>query len=379
MCRPIYTDSYAQTDEDITGIGTHVVHVKVVKEVIKEVRKEVPKRMTCDLLEKLAEEKEAATTSIDDDIDDEDDEPVSAKDRIFREYTGVKFQVLLALINLVSNFIYWDDGNKTFPNLPYRCRNFEMPLKDQILLTLIKLRCNFTIRHLSFLFGWSPSTISEIFRQNLNILNTLLKPLVNNHPNPALNLEVQANCFQKPLTNKVTTIIDCTDIRITNHRDDFVKNKSFYSEYRGGQTMKALIGMSPACVITFASSFFPGHTSDKAIVEESGFLNILHPGDTILADKGFKMFELLQKLPGVSLALPAFKTDDHLAPHQIIRSKELSSGRSNIERLNERIKNFLIMGHLHHHYHDIASDALIVICALVNLQNPIFSSLKKHF
>jgi hypothetical protein len=39
--------------------------------------------------------------------------------------------------------------------------------------------------------------------------------------------------------------------------------------------------------IVYASDLFEGSISDRAIIEKSGFLDKINPGDLILADRGF--------------------------------------------------------------------------------------------
>jgi hypothetical protein len=43
----------------------------------------------------------------------------------------------------------------------------------------------------------------------------------------------------------------------------------------------------------FISKAFGGRASDKFIVEKSGFMNYLLPGDEIMADRGFTIDDLL--------------------------------------------------------------------------------------
>lgn len=77
-----------------------------------------------------------------------------------------------------------------------------------------------------------------------------------------------------------------------------------YSQYKGRTTLKALIGMAPNGVITFASDLYNGSTSDKAITADCGLLQHLQPGEMIMADKGFTIRGILPD--GVSLNIPSF-------------------------------------------------------------------------
>ena len=56
--------------------------------------------------------------------------------------------------------------------------------------------------------------------------------------------------------------------------------------------MKCLIGFAPHGHATFVSPVYKGSASDKQIVEESGLLDLLEEGDSLLADKGFQIQDL---------------------------------------------------------------------------------------
>ena len=77
-----------------------------------------------------------------------------------------------------------------------------------------------------------------------------------------------------------------------------------YSDYKGRETYKALVGLTPTGSILFGSY---GSLSDRKIVERSGLLHpkIYNDGDEVMADKGFKIRYLTDKI-GVQLNLPIF-------------------------------------------------------------------------
>lgn len=66
-----------------------------------------------------------------------------------------------------------------------------------------------------------------------------------------------------------------------------------YSSYRGMNSFKVIIGVTPNAVITYFSNLYPGSISDKAIVQQSCLVNHFSGGDMILADKGFLIQDIL--------------------------------------------------------------------------------------
>ena len=62
-----------------------------------------------------------------------------------------------------------------------------------------------------------------------------------------------------------------------------------------------IVGVAPNGVVTYVSNLYPGSISDKAIVQQSGFLNLLTAGDMVLADKGFVIQDLVPNSVSVSI------------------------------------------------------------------------------
>lgn len=65
-----------------------------------------------------------------------------------------------------------------------------------------------------------------------------------------------------------------------------------------------MIAVSPAGSISFISHLWGGRVSDKYLTQCSRFLQLLEPGDTVLADRGFNIADDIG-LHGGELAMPA--------------------------------------------------------------------------
>ena len=70
---------------------------------------------------------------------------------------------------------------------------------------------------------------------------------------------------------------------------------------------------------------FSGHTSDKQVVISSGFLDLFMPGDKILADIVFLIYEEVL-LVGAELIMPSRKKgQSQMTSLQISRTKEIAN------------------------------------------------------
>ena len=99
-------------------------------------------------------------------------------------------------------------------------------------------------------------------------------------------------------------IIDCTEIRC-QMPSSLLLNSKLFSSYENHVTLKGLVGIAPSEAITFSSQLYSGNISDRKIVGRSGFLKLeFDNGDTMMADKGFTIDDLLPL--GVTLNIPPF-------------------------------------------------------------------------
>ena len=140
-------------------------------------------------------------------------------------------------------------------------------------------------------------------------------------------------------------------------------------------TLKGLVGIAPHGAITFVSSLYTGSISDKEITRVSGVLDLLEPGDTLMAEKGFEIGDMVRE-KGIGLNLPPFlHCSSQFSAQQIQETKQIAKLRIHVERAIRRIKEFHIfdspiplnlMGTINQIY--------TVICLLVNFQGPLIMS-----
>lgn len=202
--------------------------------------------------------------------------------------------------------------------------------REQLLMTLMKLKLNYLNQDLALRFNCSCSTVSNIILTWIHVLHVaLFKKFMKNVPRGTKNRTCLPSAFAS-FTN-CRMILDCTEV-YTAVPEQLNKQRVTYSNYKHRNTLKGLVGVAPNGVVTFVSDLYVGSTSDKKIVQHCGVLSMFEPGDLILADKGFLINDILPA--GVSLNIPPFlmtamkcNKQQQLQKHEYmlnVQSKELN-------------------------------------------------------
>ena len=125
-------------------------------------------------------------------------------------------------------------------------------------------------------------------------------------------------------------------------------------------------------MLLFVSPLFPGCISDKDLTRRCGILDILEPGDSVMADRGFDIEENLI-LRGVSLNIPPFmRGKKQLSENEVVTTRRIASLRIHVERAVGRIKNYHIFDRaLPATMTTIADRIFFVCCVLTNFQSPL--------
>lgn len=132
-------------------------------------------------------------------------------------------------------------------------------------------------------------------------------------------------------------IIDAFEIPM-NMPSNPLDKVSVFSTYKNRHTVKYLIGILPQGTTCFVSCGYGGRTSDKFIVEDCGFLDLLQHGDLVLADRGFTVAEAVG-MRGAQLKTPAFKERrTQLSKKETADSRQIANVRIHVERLIGMLK-----------------------------------------
>lgn len=242
---------------------------------------------------------------------------------------------------------------------------------ESFLITLVKLRRGFTIKHFAFLFESSEGTITNTFTTWINYMYLRLGSICI-WPSREKIQELMPKSL-KDLFIKTRCIIDCVEFKVAVP-DSLFLHKMLYSDYKSHTTVKVLVGIAPGGGFTFISSAYPGSISDKKIVIKSGLLDpaLWEPGDGIMADRGFTISEHLEPL-NVELIIPSFLAgQDQFTDKEVVRSQQIAHERIHVEQMIQRLKCYHIFDRVIPVSMLGSLNKIITVTALLsNFQDPI--------
>ncbi|KAJ8671471.1 hypothetical protein QAD02_002730 [Eretmocerus hayati] len=173
-------------------------------------------------------------------------------------------------------------------------------------------------------------------------------------------------------------VLDCTEIFIQKPQNLCCRIQ-VYSNYKGGDTIKFMTGVSPGGNMTFISKPYGGRYSDSAIFEQSGLVELLEPGDGVMVDKGFLIDEMceMHRLCLIRLPFLTKKNNRKFSAKESILTASIAKARVHVERFNQRIKVFDMLGGVYPiSLLPIIGEVFNLVCGTVNLSSPIIDDEK---
>ncbi|XP_019639903.1 PREDICTED: uncharacterized protein LOC109481748 [Branchiostoma belcheri] len=243
----------------------------------------------------------------------------------------------------------------------------KLSLREEFLLTLMRLRLGLTINFLAILFGLVPSSCSQIVSTWVRFLSGTLQPLIVWPSRHAISTTLPTQFKNK--CSRIRCIMDCTEIFIERPRN-LEMQAATWSDYKKHNTMKVLVGITPNGHISFLSKAYGGRASDVSITRKSGFLDLVEPNDVIMADRGFPIQEDLLLRHATLQIPPAAQGKRQMARNKVKKTKTVANLRIHVERAINRLKDFRILDGTFPISLLPAADDIIKVCAaLVNLQS----------
>ncbi|XP_055070679.2 uncharacterized protein [Misgurnus anguillicaudatus] len=170
-------------------------------------------------------------------------------------------------------------------------KNTKLSKFQQLLLTLMRLRLDLRNKDLAYRFGIKVATVTRTVHRIINIMFTTLVPTAVFWPS-RVELRKNLPASLRSTYPDCAVIIDC--FRVSLEKEDINQQvDSMPTQSALVNELKYVIGVAPQGVVMFVSSGSPGHVTDKSLVESSGLLFKLLPGDVVLAERDFDIDDLV--------------------------------------------------------------------------------------
>ena len=165
---------------------------------------------------------------------------------------------------------------------------------------------------------------------------------------------------------KVRTIIDCTEVFLETQSSLEVQ-ALLWSEYKHYCTFKFLVAITLNGAVSWVPPCYGRRTTDIYIVQDSGFLYILQPYDTVIADCGFKIKSDLIFHRCFLAIPPSAAKGNQMTSCDIRETSKVGNVRIFVEKAIARIKWFrTLKTQLPLLEMPLLDDFVICCCSLVN-------------
>ena len=245
-------------------------------------------------------------------------------------------------------------------------RTYKLTPEDRLAIVLVKLKSGLSFLAMTSMFHVDELTISRNFYSCLELLYEESKDLIIWPTRSEIDNRMPES-FQRKYP-QTRCILDATEVLIETPNLSAEKCLMLYSDYKNKMTLKWVIAIAPSGEVIHVSECYGGRATDSQITTEMGIIELLEPGDAVMADKGFPgIIEIVEHQGSFMIVPPTVREGRQFSPSENNRCYKVASVRIHVERTIRRIKYFKIMHSMPQYLAPVADKIMIVICLIVNL------------
>lgn len=255
-------------------------------------------------------------------------------------------------------------GHKIYKRDHTHSASFISP-HNMLVLTLHWLRLYPTFNHLEADYSIPHTTLERMFAWVIQILDATLVPeyiLPLSASDPSSSFSRHPDAF---------LVVDSTFVPIPRPEEQEERHRNYHFKSPTKFALKVQVCCSMNNLIIDVSDVVDGSTADIKLLDHSNVLHQLSPGQVALGDTGYTGKENVRvPLKRNSKARKLLDMQPNITRLQKKHRRELQQQRSVIENINERLKNWHIVGSTYRRdRRDYTQITMIVrvVCALCNM------------
>ncbi|XP_046381846.2 uncharacterized protein LOC124152842 [Haliotis rufescens] len=249
--------------------------------------------------------------------------------------------------------------------LDYKCS--VLSPKNQLFMTLMKLRQGKDDMELAIMFEVSRSVVGQIVNTWMNFLYFQLQE-VNTWPSKEVIRHTMPENFNKQFPS-TRVILDATEIPIQKPSNVNAQS-AIFSTYKNKNTLKTMIGCTPHGVVSYISRSYGGSASDRQIIERSKLCSdtssFFQRKDSIMADRGIMVQDLFATKDVYVNTPTMLKGKSQLEPEEVVHDRRIASKRIHIEREIGLGKTFKMLKRDLPHSKILMGERIAFICFSIN-------------
>ncbi|KAK3911138.1 putative GTP-binding protein EngB [Frankliniella fusca] len=246
-----------------------------------------------------------------------------------------------------------------------------LPLKDRVLITMVKLKLSLGFTAISVLYGVSRQTISNYFKHMVPILSRVLRVMVPWPDQESIRQNLPLS-FKKYRNTRI--ILDCAETNLEKSKCLKCRILS-YSQYKKNFTVKFNVGIAPSGLITEVSCPYGGRASDCHIVEDSKILDKLDYRDGVMTDKGYRIEKQCLERNLILIRPPFLSKKQQMSRADALATAEIARARVHVERVIQRLREFKVLKYtIPWRLAGYTEDILFIAAGLTNLGPPVIGT-----